>query len=125
MAALRRDVSRDPIGMTPPGLAMSVLASDESYSTPRGRIAEPAELVHWLRDARARTLEVASGLTPEQMIGPHRATVNPILWALGHVAFFQEFWAWRHHLGQAPLNPDADRVYDSFEVEHVARWQIP
>ena len=94
------------------------------YAPPRSRVAEPGELAAWLTDARARTLAVAGGLTPEQMIGPHRATVNPILWALGHVAFFQERWAWRHHHAQPPLRPRADLLYDSFEVEHAARWQI-
>ncbi len=94
------------------------------YAMPTSRIAESDELAYWLRDARARTLTVTGGLSAEQMIGPHRPTVNPILWALGHVAFFQERWAWRHHHAQSPLRPQADLLYDSFEVEHAARWQI-
>lgn len=91
----------------------------------RGPVAADGELAAWLKDARARLLEVTSGLTPQQLVGPYRATVNPILWAMGHVAFFQERWAWRHHFGQPPLRPAAERMYDSFEVEHPARWQIP
>jgi len=106
-----------------PSHAPSEIAA-HPYAPPQSVVAETSELFAWLKDARARTLAVAAGLTPAQMIGPHLATVNPILWALGHVAFFQERWAWRHHHAQAPLRPRADLLYDSFEVEHAARWQI-
>src|SRR5579863_90804 len=95
-----------------------------SFDMPRGQIAEPGELAWWLRDARARLLEVASGLSSEQLIGAYRPTVNPILWALGHVGFFQEYWAWQHHFGQAPIRPDAELLYNSFEVEHPIRWKL-
>jgi iron(II)-dependent oxidoreductase len=108
---------------------MIAAASDairqEPYPLAFHPVADPAELSWWLRDSRERLLEAVSGLTPQQMIGPHRATVNPILWAMGHVAFFQEFWAWRHHFGEAPIRPQAALLYDSFEVEHPVRWQLP
>jgi iron(II)-dependent oxidoreductase len=97
----------------------------ERYSIPTRPVAEAAELAHWLRDARARTLEVASGLNDAQLMGPQISVVNPIRWALGHIAFFQERWAWCHQAGQAPLWPDAALFYDSFEVEHAARWSLP
>ena len=91
----------------------------------RQALASPAELAAWLRDARERTLAVTSGLTAPQLLGPYRATVNPILWAMGHIAFFQETWAWRHWLGQPPLNAQAEHLYDSFAVEHPLRWELP
>ncbi|MFI5400950.1 MAG: selenoneine synthase SenA [SAR324 cluster bacterium] len=100
-------------------------AAAAPYPFARGRVAEPDELAWWLRDARARLLEVAGGLTARQLIGPYRATVNPILWAMGHVAFFQERWAWQHHFGGVPLRPEAELLYDSFEVDHPDRWQLP
>jgi iron(II)-dependent oxidoreductase len=93
-------------------------------SIARGPVAAAGELAAWLKDSRARLLDVTSGLTPQQLIGPHRSTVSPILWAMGHVAFFQERWAWTRHFGQAPLRPWAERLYDSFEVDPAARWQI-
>lgn len=89
------------------------------------RVMPLQELAQWLKDARRRTLAVAAGLAPEQMIGPYRATVNPILWALGHVAFFQERWAWCHLRRAPPLHPGMELLYDSFEVEHPARWKLP
>jgi iron(II)-dependent oxidoreductase len=89
------------------------------------RAPTPEGLGAWLRDARSRTLAAAEGLAPEQWMGPYHATVNPILWALGHVAWFQERWAWQRLYGQPPLGPGMDRFYDSFEVEHPARWRLP
>ncbi len=88
-------------------------------------ISPPEELAGWLKDARQRTLTLAAGLTAEQLIGPYRKTVNPIRWALGHVAFFQERWAWCHLQGQPPLHPGMELLYDSFEVEHPLRWNLP
>src|SRR3546814_6804654 len=51
----------------------------------------PAEaLVRCLRDARAHTLALVEDLTDEQLIGPRLATVNPLLWEIGHLAWFHE-----------------------------------
>jgi ergothioneine biosynthesis protein EgtB len=63
-------------------------------------------------------------------------TVNPPLWELGHVAWFEEFWIARNsqrHRGaaarlEAPraasLLPHADALYDSSTVAHARRWQL-
>jgi iron(II)-dependent oxidoreductase len=56
---------------------------------------------------------------------PMLDTINPILWEVGHVASFTEFWTLRHLHGAAPMIPGADRLYDSAKVEHDARWSLP
>ena len=51
-------------------------------------------------------------------------TVNPLLWEIGHLAWFQEKWVLRR--GGAPsLRPDADALYDSSAVAHATRWDLP
>ncbi len=85
----------------------------------------PEELAGWLKDARQRTLAVAAGLSPEQLIGPHGQTYNPILWTLGHIGFFQERWAWCRLRGEPPLHPGLERIYDSFDIDPPLRWQVP
>jgi iron(II)-dependent oxidoreductase len=81
-------------------------------------------LAHWLRDARRRTLALVEDLTDPQLLGPHLPTVNPLLWEIGHVAWFQERWVLRR--GGAPsLRPDADALYDSSAVAHETRWDLP
>jgi gamma-glutamyl hercynylcysteine S-oxide synthase len=82
-------------------------------------------LVSDLRDARARTLALLDDLTDEQLLGPPLATVNPLLWELGHVAWFQEKWALRRARGGVPIHPHADALFDSAAVVHDVRWDLP
>ncbi len=86
---------------------------------PAGRIAE------MLRDARARTLELVEDLSDEQLLGPSLPIVNPLLWEIGHLAWFQEKWVLRHLRGEPPLRADADALYDSGAVAHDTRWDLP
>ena len=78
-----------------------------------------------LRDARARTLELALDLDDEQWLGPRLSIVNPLRWELGHVAWFQEYWTLRHARGRAPLLANGDALYDSSHVAHATRWDLP
>ncbi|MBI4082924.1 MAG: ergothioneine biosynthesis protein EgtB [Candidatus Lambdaproteobacteria bacterium] len=78
----------------------------------------------WQDDARRRTLALVEDLDDAQLIGPYFATVNPIRWAIGHVAWFHETWALRHLRGRPPLHPRYDTLFDSFQVAHAQRWQL-
>jgi iron(II)-dependent oxidoreductase len=84
----------------------------------------PDTLAAWVRDAR-RTLELIADLSDGQLLGPRLPTVNPLLWEVGHVAWFQERWVLRHAAGRPPLRPDADALYDSSAVAHDTRWDLP
>jgi len=78
-----------------------------------------------LRDARARTLELVADLQGAQWMGPRLAIVNPILWEVGHLAWFQELWTLRHARGRAPEIEGVDALYDSAKVAHDTRWDLP
>jgi len=78
-----------------------------------------------LADARRRTLELVADLTPEQLAVPEIDIINPPIWEIGHVAWFQEKWALRHRLGAASIHPHADEFWDSAAVSHESRWQLP
>ena len=82
-------------------------------------------LVAWHRDARARTIALVDGLDAEQLMGPRLSIVNPLRWEVGHVGWFQEFWALRHARDEASLRADGDRLYDSARVAHDTRWDLP
>ena len=82
-------------------------------------------LAGWTSDARARTLALAGALTPDQLLGPRLAIVNPPLWELGHIAWFQERWVLRHAAGMPPLRRDGDVLYDSAAIPHDTRWSLP
>jgi len=55
-----------------------------------------SSLITDLQDARKRTLALLDNLDAQQIIGPKLATVNPLLWEVGHVAYFHELWILRH-----------------------------
>ena len=78
-----------------------------------------------LSEARGRTLALVDDLNPVQMIGPHLDIVNPLLWEIGHLAWFQEFWVLRHLHGRQPLLANGDALYDSAKVAHETRWDLP
>jgi iron(II)-dependent oxidoreductase len=99
-----------------------------SHSEPSGkpvRGPSPAELAGWVRDARQRTWDLVADLRDDQLFGPHLAILNPLLWEIGHVAWFQEKWVLRHAGRRPPIRADADALYDSAAVLHDTRWDLP
>jgi iron(II)-dependent oxidoreductase len=84
-----------------------------------------AYVIAALKDARRRTLELVSDLTGEQLRVPLLPIINPILWEIGHVAWFQEKWALRHARNAAPLLESGDSLWDSAAVAHDTRWDLP
>jgi iron(II)-dependent oxidoreductase len=84
-----------------------------------------AVLRTWVESARARTLALVADLSDEQLIGPRLATVNPLLWEIGHLAWFQEKWVLREGGRLAPVRDDADTLYDSTAIPHDTRWGLP
>lgn len=79
----------------------------------------------WLLDARARTLELVAELTDEQRMGPMLDIVNPLLWEIGHVAYFHELWTRRYLDGADSFMTNADAIYDSITIAHNDRWNLP
>ena len=93
-----------------------------------------------LLETRRRTLELAdaydSVLGRQHLQVPYAPELNPPLWELGHVAWFQEHWIARNrersrgvqcdpdHQRAPSLLPPADRWYDSGRVEHRSRWEL-
>src|SRR5438128_2389875 len=76
-------------------------------------------------DARARTFDLVRDLSDEQIRVPLLRTINPFLWEIGHVAYFQEYWVLRHAGGHAGMRADGDALYDSAKVAHDSRWHLP
>jgi gamma-glutamyl hercynylcysteine S-oxide synthase len=68
---------------------------------------------------------------------PRRDELNPPLWELGHIGWFQSYWLARYPARgngaaadpqaprQPPVRPDADALYDSSHVPHDTRWALP
>jgi ergothioneine biosynthesis protein EgtB len=86
--------------------------------------ASVAELASQLRDTRARTHWLTGDLSPEQLMGAKLDIVNPLLWEIGHVGWFHEYWTLRHSHGRAPLLDRADDLWNSSTVAHDTRWSL-
>ena len=93
-----------------------------------------------LMDARNHTLRwmavYEEALAQKRFAVPLSAELNPPLWELGHLGWFQEWWIARNVQRQrgttcdptiprlASIEPDADRWYDSGNVPHDSRWHL-
>jgi gamma-glutamyl hercynylcysteine S-oxide synthase len=115
----------------------SAAGTDEADALRRG---PPAAVRVALLQARERTLRLAedfrSALGPRPQV-PYAAELNPPLWELGHVGWFQEWWLGRNPqrdlgvradpaVSRPPsLLPPADTWYDSSRVAHRSRWELP
>ncbi len=82
-------------------------------------------LIEDLNDVRKRTLELVDGLDQQQIIGPKLDIVNPLLWEIGHAAYFHELWTLRHLDGADSFLANADELYDSIGIAHEDRWDLP
>ena len=87
--------------------------------------ASTASLEANVREARQRTLELFTDLDDTQIIGPKLDIVNPMLWEIGHVAWFFEHFILQRAYGAAPLDAQAQAVYDSIAIAHEQRWDLP
>ena len=108
--------------------------------SPRLREAGRELLSLALMDARNHTLRLFAvweeALAAREFVVPLRAELNPPLWELGHVGWFQEHWIARNVQRQrgarcdpsaprlASIEPQADRWYDSSHVAHDTRWGL-
>jgi iron(II)-dependent oxidoreductase len=91
-------------------------------------IAEPGTLAHDLAASRSHLARVTAGIEGERLLGPRLAIVNPPLWEIGHVGWFQERWCLRWRAGGAladSILAGADALYDSSAVAHSTRWDLP
>jgi gamma-glutamyl hercynylcysteine S-oxide synthase len=103
------------------------------------RSAAPQALAAALRASRADTLATLARIEaalPDLQV-PQAHTLNPPLWELGHVGWFQQYWLARNpqrqlghranpHAPRSPaVAPDNDTLFDSSRVAHSSRWQLP
>jgi ergothioneine biosynthesis protein EgtB len=86
--------------------------------------ASPADLVAQLREVRHRTRRLTEDLSSAELMGPYLEIVNPVLWELGHIAWFHEYWTLRGAAGRAPLIEHGDKLWDSSNVAHKTRWHL-
>ena len=78
-----------------------------------------------MQSAHQRTMELIDGLDASQLIGPKLPILNPMLWEIGHVAWFYEQFILRREYGYPPMLERGDILYDSIAIAHDTRWDLP
>lgn len=88
-------------------------------------MVDSATIAAWVRDARERSLELIADLTDRQLKVERLYIVNPLDWEIGHVAYFQELFVLRALDKAKPFFENADAIFDSINIEHDVRWDLP
>lgn len=115
-------------------------ASTNNVDAPAVFSAGAGALSVALMDARNHTLHLfgllAEVLEPEGFELPHRPEIDPPLWLLGHIGWFQERWIARNLQRQAGAAADpagvrlpsvlaeADACWDDAQLAPAARWEL-
>ena len=81
-----------------------------------------SELLKNLREARQIELALFTDLGDDQLLGPKAHSLEPPIWEVGHVGWFQEYWLLRHLDGAKPILERGDSIYDSVNVSYKQRW---
>lgn len=82
------------------------------------------ELAEWVGDSCRQALRLVADLDDAQLVGPLLPTVNPLIWEIGHLAWFQEKFVLRDACGEPPLMAATDALYDSGAIPHDTRWHL-
>jgi iron(II)-dependent oxidoreductase len=105
------------------GVIMTIRMDEHLVPRPTSGATEPM-LAAELRAVRARTTRLTKDLSAAQLMGPMLPIVNPVLWEVGHVGWFHEFWTLRHAHGERPFLERADLLWNSSTVAHDTRWGL-
>lgn len=79
-------------------------------------------LIATLRETRAQQLSIFEDLAEHELLGNREHHLEPPIWEMGHVAWFQELYLLRQLHQQPAIFPDGDSMYDSFNVSYKERW---
>jgi gamma-glutamyl hercynylcysteine S-oxide synthase len=93
------------------------------------RNARRADLVEELAATRDYTVRLFDQLKDQQWEVPYLPTINPPLWELGHIGWFQEYWCsrWRHEReprGSILSKSDSWFSTDIGHGQHTDRWAL-
>ncbi len=86
------------------------------------------QLIEQLAHVRDQLRALIDCLPDDGWLGLRAEHLNPPLWEIGHIVWFQERWCLRQKPDGtcAPsLLPGADELYNSSTVPHDSRWTLP
>jgi gamma-glutamyl hercynylcysteine S-oxide synthase len=84
----------------------------------------PRSIADALLEARARTFLLLAPLTDEELRAQHDPLMSPILWDLGHIAYFEELWLTRNLQGHIEF-VEMPGLFNPFEHPRSERGSLP
>ncbi|MFQ5555359.1 MAG: ergothioneine biosynthesis protein EgtB [Acidimicrobiia bacterium] len=82
-------------------------------------------LDHALEVVRTRTFGVTDPLANDDVHRQHSPLMSPIVWDMGHIANFEEYWLLRQLDGRAPHDASLDELYNPFDNPRWVRADLP
>ena len=77
-----------------------------------------------LLEARTRTFHLVAPLTDDELRMQHDSLMSPILWDLGHIAYFEELWLTRNLDGPIEF-VEMPGMFNPFEHPRAKRGALP
>ena len=111
MRAQRDAATRLPVREVGPAGVIRTILMDRTHEQRPTSGASAAELVAQLREVRHRTRRLTEELSSSELMGPQIAIVNPVLWEIGHVGWFHEYWTLRHAHSRSPRSISGARPW--------------
>src|SRR5262245_45487716 len=74
---------------------------------------------------RARTFDLLESLDVEAIEAQFDPIMSPLVWDLGHIGNFEEFWLLRSLDGRASRRSDLDALYSPLDTPRPTRGSAP
>jgi gamma-glutamyl hercynylcysteine S-oxide synthase len=84
---------------------------------------DPGAIADQLLEARARTFLLLAPLSDEELRAQHDPLMSPILWDLGHIAYFEELWLTRNLQGHIEF-VEMPGLFNPFEHPRSERGSL-
>jgi len=74
---------------------------------------------------RSRTFSMTDALSNDDLHGQFNPLMSPLVWDMGHIANFEEYWLLRELGGQDAHDAERDAMYNPFDNPRWVRGDLP
>jgi iron(II)-dependent oxidoreductase len=78
-----------------------------------------------LSGVRTRTFSMTDSLSHDDLHGQFNPLMSPLVWDMGHIANFEEYWLLRELGGQQVHDAERDAMYNPFDNPRWIRGDLP
>lgn len=93
--------------------------------SPRSPSDTKQRLSRGLDRARSRTFSLTDPLSNDDLHRQFDPLMSPLVWDMGHIANFEEYWLLRELGGQKAHDSERDAMYDPFDNPRWVRGDLP